>query len=232
MPKVFITTHGFCASFFSGDIASAAESGQDFSTRWFANSLNITTIETTAILPVDLNSYLCWNMAILDYLFYEVADDADKSKKYRDMLVQHRHNVQAVFYNSTSKAWFDFNTRTGKHNPTFYASLAAPLFTDCYNILDQNKAEGLFQFFKNEQAFSYPSGIPESMNRDSGEQWDFPNGWGNINHMVIEGLRKSESPAMQDQAFEIAKKWIRGNYRVYSKTGHMWEKVRRQCHAD
>jgi neutral trehalase len=58
----------------------------------------------------------------------------------------------------------------------------------------------------------------------SGEQWDFPNGWPPSNHMVIEGLRKSENPYSQEQGFRLAEKWVYGNYRVYLETGKMWEK--------
>ncbi|KAH7698927.1 Trehalase protein 5, partial [Aphelenchoides avenae] len=73
-------------------------------------------------------------------------------------------------------------------------------------------------------AFSYPNGVPQSEIQGTGEQWDFPNGWSPSNHMLIEGLRKSESPEMQDQAFQIAKKWVYGNYGVFHATKHMWEK--------
>jgi len=40
------------------DIRAAAESGWDFSSRWFADGKTLATIETTAIIPVDLNSLL------------------------------------------------------------------------------------------------------------------------------------------------------------------------------
>ncbi len=40
------------------DLRAAAESGWDFSTRWFADGKRMETIETTAIVPVDLNSLL------------------------------------------------------------------------------------------------------------------------------------------------------------------------------
>jgi alpha,alpha-trehalase len=42
------------AEFFT-NIRAAAESGWDFSTRWFADHQNLATIETTNIIPVDLN---------------------------------------------------------------------------------------------------------------------------------------------------------------------------------
>lgn len=53
--------------------------------------------------------------------------------------------------------------------------------------------------FQRVGAFSYPGGVPTSLDRKSLEQWDFPNGFGPLNFMVIEGLRKSENPEMQDQ---------------------------------
>uniref|UniRef100_A0AC35FUA1 Trehalase n=1 Tax=Panagrolaimus sp. PS1159 TaxID=55785 RepID=A0AC35FUA1_9BILA len=206
------------------DLATAAETGQDFSTRWFADKKTLETIETINVLPVDLNSFLCWNMDILSYLYDEVIRDDDESEKYRNILAKHRRAVHAVFYNESEQMWLDYNIRTGAHNPTFYATLSTPLFTNCYNSLDQSKAEGVFKFFNRSHAFDYPGGVPHSMVRDVDQQWDFPNGWGHINHMIIEGLRKSEAPAAQDAAFSLATKWVRGNYRVYKATKHMWEK--------
>ena len=40
---------------FFTNIRAACESGWDFSTRWFADHRNISTIETIHIIPVDLN---------------------------------------------------------------------------------------------------------------------------------------------------------------------------------
>lgn len=30
--------------------------------------------------------------------------------------------------------------------------------------------------------------------KGTNQQWDYPNGWAPINHMIIEGLRKSNNP--------------------------------------
>lgn len=55
------------------DLVSAAESGWDFSSRWFSReqgtNLTLDTIRTTNILPVDLNSILCMNEHILSLFF-------------------------------------------------------------------------------------------------------------------------------------------------------------------
>lgn len=54
------------------EIASSAESGWDFGSRWFADGKRLETIETTNIVPVDLNAFICWNMDILSYLYDQV----------------------------------------------------------------------------------------------------------------------------------------------------------------
>ena len=51
------------------NLASAAESGWDFSSRWLKNQSRFSSIETTDILPVDLNAILCRNEDTLAKLY-------------------------------------------------------------------------------------------------------------------------------------------------------------------
>ncbi len=51
------------------NIATAAESGWDFSSRWFSDKYSLSAIDIVNILPVDLNAILCWNMDLLEYLY-------------------------------------------------------------------------------------------------------------------------------------------------------------------
>ena len=55
------------------NIASAAESGWDFSSRWVSPSGplagQLSSIRTKRIVPVDLNAILCQNEATLAHLF-------------------------------------------------------------------------------------------------------------------------------------------------------------------
>nr|CAD54509.1 trehalase [Caenorhabditis elegans] len=208
---------------FYQDLASAAESGWDFSTRWFSDYKTLTSIETTKVLPVDLNGLLCWNMDIMEYL-YEQIGDTKNSQIFRNKRADFRDTVQNVFYNRTDGTWYDYNLRTQSHNPRFYTSTAVPLFTNCYNTLNTGKSQKVFDYMDKMGVFTYPGGIPTSMSQESDQQWDFPNGWSPNNHMIIEGLRKSANPEMQDKGFLIASKWVMGNFRVFYETGHMWEK--------
>lgn len=130
-------------------------------------------METQNIAPVDLNSFVCYNMDILSYL-YEVSDLEEGPKKaveYQQMFNDFRHTHEKVFYNNTEGAWYDYNTRTSKHTLVLYPSHATPLFTGCYNRLDQSKSERLFKKFEEEKYFDYPGGIPSSMVAGTNQQW-------------------------------------------------------------
>lgn len=66
------------------DLASAAESGWDFSSRWMRNpeKPNLLEIETTNIVPVDLNAYICGNYEILSHLFLQLGEFLWKKSKF------------------------------------------------------------------------------------------------------------------------------------------------------
>uniref|UniRef100_A0A915Q1G6 Trehalase n=1 Tax=Setaria digitata TaxID=48799 RepID=A0A915Q1G6_9BILA len=184
---------------FFQDIASAAESGWDFSSRWFRNRQTIESIETTDVVPVDLNALLCWNANILKYLA-GIAGDTVKVAEFEERKHSIWEALNSVFYNNTEKAWFDYNLRTKSHNTNFYPSIVMPLFTQCYPALDYEKSAEIVDFMNRSGLFEYQNGIPTSLERNSGEKWDFPNGWAPLQHIIIEGLRKSINPDAQEMA--------------------------------
>ncbi|VDO39789.1 unnamed protein product [Onchocerca flexuosa] len=208
---------------FYTDIASAAESGWDFSSRWFKDDRNIETIETTDIIPIDLNAFICWNLDILQYLLRHTGN-LKKSKTFREKREILRFAMLQIFYNNTEGAWFDYNLRSKSHNVNFYPSIAVPLFGECYQPLNQARPQKIVDFLNKSGVYDYPGGVPTSLIKDSKQQWDFPNGWSPTNHMIIEGMRKSSNPIVQEQAYRLAKKWVLGNYKVFRETDHMWEK--------
>jgi alpha,alpha-trehalase len=59
-----------------------------------------------------------------------------------------------------------------------------------------------------------------------GEQWDYPNGWAPLQHLIVDALDKSGEPEARTLAFEIAENWIMGNYKTYIQANKtMFEKV-------
>uniref|UniRef100_A0A0K0DGH4 Trehalase n=1 Tax=Angiostrongylus cantonensis TaxID=6313 RepID=A0A0K0DGH4_ANGCA len=208
---------------FHQNIASAAESGWDFSIRWFADKHSLTSIQTADILPVDLNAFICYNIHILGSLHGEVGNHK-KSSVWIANYIKFRDQFEKTFYVDDAKGWYDYNFKTRKHNTDFYASIAVPLFTQCYEPLSLAKSDDLYAKMEEMGVFSYKGGIPTSLQTQSTQQWDFPNGWSPLNHMIIEGLRKSGDPRMQQKAFILAKKWVLANLQVFQADKAMWEK--------
>ena len=63
------------------NLRSGAESGWDFSSRWFADEKNIATIQTTNIIPVDLNCLL-YNMETVIAHSYALNKDSKNAAFY------------------------------------------------------------------------------------------------------------------------------------------------------
>lgn len=66
-------------------------------------------------------------------------------------------------------------------------------------------------------------GLPTSTSH-SGEQWDYPNAWPPLQHMVIMGLDSTGDLDAQKLAFEMAKRWVQSNYKAFNTTSAMFEK--------
>lgn len=59
---------------------------------------------------------------------------------------------------------------------------------------------------------------------DTHEQWDFPNVWPPMQHMLIMGLDGLNDQDAKDLAFKWAQRWVRTNYLAYNETSNMYEK--------
>ncbi|XP_075765691.1 trehalase isoform X2 [Pelodiscus sinensis] len=207
------------------ELKSAAESGWDFSSRWFLSSphpISATLKDTkaSAVVPVDLNAFLCKTEHLLAS-FYRILGNTTKAAQFQANLEHRLEAVQAVFWNEAAGVWMDFNLLKKQLNPAFYPTNLAPLWTDCFS--DQAAAEKAVRYLERSSALSYKNGLPTSLAR-TGEQWDLPNAWPPLQHMVIAGLAKSSSPGAKETAFILAQNWIRTNFALYKKYQAMFEK--------
>ncbi|GMR33854.1 hypothetical protein PMAYCL1PPCAC_04049 [Pristionchus mayeri] len=210
---------------FYRDIGSAAESGWDFSTRWFSNpdSKILLNIRTTEIAPVDLNAFLCYNLNIMSF-FHSEFGNVNKERMWQDKYTSFKTTFRDVFYKPEAKGWYDYNLRTRQHNTDFFPSIAIPLFAGCFDQLSMRQSGDLLDRMIEMGALNLTGGIPTSLANHTQEQWDFPNGWSPLNHMVIEGMRKSNNPRLQQAAFSLAQRWVRANLHVFNLDHAMWEK--------
>jgi len=177
---------------------------------------------------VDLNAYMCQNAKMLAELseILEMKDEAAiYAKQYRQML----NAFHDVFWNEDEGAWFDYYVDRQTHNKQFYGSIAAPIFAKCYKSAEQ--VQRTYSYIQKVGALSQHGGVPTSI-AETGQQWDFPNAWSPLVHMLIVGLKETNDSSLENAAKEIAKTWLSSNYQQFARSGHMFEKYNVACKTD
>ncbi|VDN03354.1 unnamed protein product [Thelazia callipaeda] len=211
-----------------GDIAAAAESGRDFSSRWFSQDGPVAgkmgSTRTSSILPVDLNAIICGNLRLMAIL-YEVIGDVVSAKHCQQQFESMRQAIHQVFWNETHGCWFDYDIVRGDHVNAYMDTNFFPLFTGCtHDGFDPRK---IVSYLTTSGVLAFPGGLPSSLIA-SGQQWDFPNAWAPTTWVVIQGLRVS---GQHELARQIAEKWVKRNYSMWINSGgRMFEKYNVASH--
>ena len=200
------------------NLRASAESGWDFSSRWMRDSSDLLTLETTELVPVDLNS-LMYNAerTIAALRRFRGADgDAQVAARYSEQAESRRGALLAASYDSAGGFFFDVRWRNGERvtdRPTLAA--AAPLYFGLATP-DQGRAVAA----RLERDFLKPGGFVTTLVR-SGQQWDAPNGWPPLQWLAMEGVRRYGRADLADDA---RGRWLALNRRTYAATGKMTEK--------
>ncbi|KAL8173489.1 UNVERIFIED_CONTAM: hypothetical protein K2H54_002624 [Gekko kuhli] len=207
------------------ELKGAAESGWDFSSRWFLPGpppveATLRDTQTSAVVPVDLNALLCRVEALLA-AFCDSLGDVGKAEQFRAAHERRVAAVRAVLWNEEAGVWLDYNLARRRHNRAFYPSNLIPLWAECG--LEGAAVEKALRYLESTTALSYAHGLPTSL-AHTGQQWDLPNAWAPLQHMVIAGLARSSSPRAQELAFTLAQNWVRMNLAVYETYQAMFEK--------
>eukprot|EP00094_Tigriopus_californicus_P007335 TCALIF_07059-PB protein Name:"Similar to Trehalase (Apis mellifera)" AED:0.31 eAED:0.31 QI:0/0.7/0.81/0.81/0.8/0.81/11/303/598 len=118
------------------NMKSGAESGWDYSTRWFVrengeDSQELSDIATRHIVPVDLNSYLCRGSSVMARLYKRFGNDL-KANEYQGYFQSFEEALENVMWNEEKGSWFDFDLLNKRQRPYFYPSNAGPLWANCY----------------------------------------------------------------------------------------------------
>ena len=197
---------------------AAAESGWDFSSRWMRNPADLRTLETTELVPVDLNSLLYHAERTIAALrrFRGQQGDADVAGRFASAADARRQVLLAASYEPDSGFFYDVRWRTGARvldRPTLAAS--SPLYFGLATP-EQGRAVAV----RLERDFLKPGGFVTTLIA-SGQQWDAPNGWPPLQWLTMEGVRRYGRVELADSA---RARWLAINRRTYETTGKMTEK--------
>jgi len=199
---------------FYRNIRAAAESGWDFSTRWFDESGKLGSIRTTDIVPVDLNCLL-YHLELTIAKSYQLQGNNSKYLFYRNKALARKEAILKYCWNP-NKGWFmDYDWKL-KHT-TANLTLAGifPLEFEIASPQQANREAAVLKV-----KFLKSGGLVTTVNR-SGQQWDSPNAWAPLQYIAINGLSNYHKKAL---ATMIAQSWMKTNIDVFNATGKLMEK--------
>ena len=207
------------------DIASGVESGWDFSTRWLNRTVpgkgSLSSMRTRQIVPTDLNSVLYYCEKLLEK-FFRLAGDTQKENTYKGYSEARRDAIEVVLWEEDRGLWLDYDRQLKKKRAYFYASTVVPLWAGVHQG-DVNREIQVLRTLRRLKVLDFPGGFPTSLS-PSGQQWDFPNAWPPLQHMLIASFAQSSNKELRQEALKFAQKWITTNYKAWRSTGHMFEK--------
>lgn len=148
------------------DLASAAESGYDFSSRWLKDKSSLYKIQTSNIVPVDLNSFLYKSELVISDLCRKKRD-MKCARSYKLFANRRKYAINKLLWLPQSGFWSDFNIKTAQLDDTFYVSNLSPLW---YDILPPDSEPGELIDKFSSFFFMYEGGVPVSW-INSTQQW-------------------------------------------------------------
>lgn len=198
----------------SRELRSGAESGWDFSSRWFADGQNISTIQTTNIVPVDLNGLL-YQLEMTLAKAYQQTNQMANAKEFKTAAAKRKAAINTYCFNDKANWYFDYVLSSHSQSTEQTIAGCSPLF---FNIAPPQKAAAIAAVVKSK--FLKVGGVVTSL-KNTGQQWDAPNGWAPLQWITIKGL---ENYGQKTLAKTIAQNWVALNEKVYAHTGKMMEK--------
>ncbi|CAG7827959.1 unnamed protein product [Allacma fusca] len=209
------------------NLKAGAESGWDFSSRWYRLPPGVTTgslgyTKTRDISPVDLNSFLYLNAKLLAE-FHQMVGDSQKATEYENIANEWRMMINEVLWDDELGSWFDYDIVQDELRKEFYPTNIVPLWAGAQP--SNSTVHRLLTYLRSLKVLKFPGGVPTSTEQ-SGEQWDYPNGWPPLQHLLVEALEQSGDAEAKELAFELAERWIESNYIAFyqSQPHHMFEK--------
>lgn len=186
------------------NLASAAESGWDFSSRWFANCSEdkLCTTRICSLVPSCLNGIILKIERTLSQFHAFLAerqnpDESDKlnkeehmemSRKYEKLAKNREHSLTELMWDQEKAYWFDYDLNKNCRTTSTSVAGLMPAWGGCgmdnwteddaKKFVDHINSSGLVQ----------PGGLA-CTTQTSKEQWDFPNSWPPLIDISVDILR-------------------------------------------
>jgi len=196
------------------DIRAAAESGWDFGSRWFADGQTRATLDTTEIVPVDLNSLL-FGLENAIRTGCERRGDKACALEFERRAAARRRSIDHYLWDAAEGAYLDYRWTTKTRMPLVSAATLYPLFV---SLASKPQAAAVGSITARELL---KAGGIVTTTRETDQQWDSPNGWAPLQWIAVSGLRDYGAAPL---AAAIACRWMANVNDVYRQSGKLVEK--------
>lgn len=203
------------------DLRAGAESGWDFSSRWLGDPTRLSSIRTTNILPVDLNSFLYYLELRIAQLS-EVKGWQSCVERFHRQAEARLAAIDRYLWHDERGAYFDYDWTLQAPRDNLTAATVTPLFVQ---LASDQQAARVADVVRDR--LLAPGGLSTTEVSGSGEQWDRPNGWAPLQWMAIRGLQRYGHDAL---ALQIEERWLSIVSHLYERESKLVEKyVLRPC---
>lgn len=185
-------THGKRnAAIYYRHVRASSESGWDNSSRWLANPYDPLSIQTTNIVPVDLNCLLYHTEQMLATM-YRYVGRVDEAVSFARLAEARRKALLHYFWQEDLGYFTDLYLGTTRRTASYTTAGLMPLFV---GIASPRQGEAVARFVR--EHLLQMGGVASST-LQSGLKWDAPNGWAPAQWVAYVGLRRSEQCALAD----------------------------------
>jgi len=204
------------------DLRAGAASGWDFSSRWLDNPHDLSTIRTTAILPVDLNSFLHKLETQIEHLS-ALAGDAETKALFQRRARKRLRAINRYLWDDTISSFIDYDWLRDRPRDALSAAIVVPLYVGLATTEQAHKAARIIQ----DRLLAHGGLI--TTEQHSSQQWDKSNGWAPLQWMAIGGLKRY---GLSTLSHDIAQRWLTTVGAIYEREGKLVEKYAISSHAD
>jgi alpha,alpha-trehalase len=194
------------------DVRGGAASGWDFSSRWLKDGKSMETINTTDIIPIDLQCMLARTEQMLARA-HRAAENIEESWQYELLFSQRIEAINKINWDPKDKIYRDYNYVQKQQTSIESAAMAYPLYVGISNV---EQTHGVARAINDKLLFR--GGVVATTTEDSDQQWDGKNVWAPPNWAAARGLARmahifAESGAGVDvrPLIELAER-VRENY--------------------
>eukprot|EP00055_Hartaetosiga_balthica_P002097 m.2767 g.2767 ORF g.2767 m.2767 type:complete len:646 (+) comp1930_c0_seq1:102-2039(+) len=205
---------------FYKDVATGAETGWDFSSRWFQDKRHLFSIRTSSIVPVDLNVFMLRFESHLATITTKVGNDPSKAATYRSAMYARGAAMVTMMFNVSTCTFHDIVFPSGEQIASISASNYFPLWAG--KIFDDGVQSCMMLAL--EKSPMMKKGGFDTTNSNTGQQWDSPNAWAPVQWILAQGLDAIGTVEGRKLALKIKCNWLQTTMLAYKKTSFMYEK--------